>query len=76
MFLELGLHYDWKFGSIPGMLHQSLLTNETDYENATEGHEIMVTFKGNTENVQLLFDEGRERGTWQINKSNNFIGTI
>lgn len=76
LFVDLGLHFDWKFGSILGLLYRSLLVNETDYENANEGNEIWATFQGFNKDGQVILGDDKKRGKWITGEMDELIGTV
>lgn len=75
-FVDLGIHFNWKCGSILGLIHISTLINETDYENWKAGNEIETVFQGFNENNQPILGDNIERGKWTNGEMKKFIGTI
>ena len=65
IFVDLGLHFNWKFGSLLGLVHKSTLTNESDYECWNNADEIVTFFQGFNENGQLILGDNCERGKWR-----------
>ena len=76
IFVDLGLHFNWKFGSLLGLVHKSTLTNKSDYDIWNVGDEIITLFQGFNENEQLVLGDNRERGKWWNGEMNELIGTI
>ena len=64
VFVDLGFHFNWKFGSLLGLVHKSTLINESDYDNWKVGEEIITLFQGHNENGQPILGDNRERGKW------------
>ena len=75
-FVDLGLHFNWKFGSLLGLIHKSALIDQIDYETWKAGEEIVTLFQGFNENGQLVLGNNRERGKWLNGEMDKFIGTI
>lgn len=76
IFVDLGLHFNWKFGSLLGLVHKSTLINQTDYENWNVGEQITTLFQGFNENEQLVLGDNRERGKWLNGEMDKLINTI
>jgi len=76
VFVDLGLHFNWKFGSLLGLVHKSSLINPTDYDNWNVGEQITIPFLGFNENEQLVLGDNRERGKWLTGEMDKLIGTI
>lgn len=75
-FVDLGFHFNWKFGSILGLIHISTFTNESGYDNWKGGHEIEIVFQGYNKNNQPILGDNIERGKWTNGEMEKFIGTI
>lgn len=75
-FVDIGLHFDWKFGSLLGLVHKSTLINETDYDNTNVRNEIKVMFQGYNQDGQLVLGDDRERGKWNTGAMNKLVGTV
>jgi len=76
VFVDLGLHFNWKFGTHLGLIHKSTLINESDYDNWEIGEEIITQFQGYNEKSQLILGDNRERGKWTNGQMDKLIGTI
>lgn len=76
IFVDLGLHFNWKYGSLLGLVHKSTLLDQTDYENWNVGEEITTLYQGLNENGQLVLGDNRERGKWLNGEMDKLIGTI
>jgi ribosomal protein S1 len=76
VFVDLGFHFNWKFGSILGLIHISTFMNESDYENCKLGDEIETVFQGLNENNQPILGDYIERGKWTNGEMEKLIGTI
>lgn len=76
LFVDLGLHFNWKFGSLLGLVHKSTLLNQSEYENWNVGEEISTLFQGFNEHGQLILGDNREYGKWLNGAMAELIGTI
>lgn len=76
IFVDLGLHFNWKYGSLLGLVHKSTLLDQTDYENWNVGEQITTLYQGLNENGQLVLGDNRERGKWLNGEMDKLIGTI
>lgn len=76
IFVDLGLHFNWKFGSLLGLIHKSTLTKKSDFDTWNVGDEITTLFQGFNENEQLVLGDNRERGKWWNGEMDKLIGTI
>lgn len=76
IFVDLGLHFNWKYGSLLGLVHKSTLLDQTDYENWNVGEQITTLYQGLNENGQIVLGDNRERGKWLNGEMDKLIGTI
>lgn len=76
LFVDIGYHFDWKYGSMLGLIHKSSMLDKIDYENVVEGNEITTTFCGYNTNGKLIFGDNRDREIWMTNELQNLIGTV
>lgn len=76
VFVDLGLHFNWKFGSLLGLIHKSTLINESDYLNWNVGEEIVTLFQGYNVKGQFVLGDNREKGKWTNGEMDKLIGTI
>ncbi|MDD3721581.1 MAG: hypothetical protein PHW92_03700 [Lutibacter sp.] len=75
IFVDLGLHFNWRFGSLLGLVHKSTLTYESDYEKWNNGDEITTFFQGFNENGQLVLGDENLAKEWFTGKMENLTGT-
>lgn len=76
VFVDLGLHFNWRFGSLLGLVHKSTLTYESDYEKWNNGDVITTLFEGFNENGQLILGDKNLAKEWFTDKMENLIGTL
>lgn len=55
IFIDLGVHFDWRCGSIVGLLHRSQYPSRKTIEMYKEGDLIQVTYQGLNDNEQYTF---------------------
>ncbi len=75
IFVDLGIHFNWKFGSLLGLIHKSTLINESDYDNWDVKQEIVTLFQGYNQDGKLILGDNRERGKWTNGEMGKLIGT-
>jgi len=75
-FVDLGIHFNWKCGSILGLIHISTFMNESNYENWKAGDEVETVFQGFNENNKPILGDNIERGKWTNGEMEKLIGTI
>lgn len=75
-FVDIGLHFGWKFGSLLGLVHKSTLIDASDYENTAVGNEISVIFQGYNNKQDMILGDNRERAKWHTGALDKLIGTI
>lgn len=46
VFVDIGYHYDWKYGSLVGLIHKSTYENHTDLINPKTGDVVRTDFLG------------------------------
>ncbi len=75
VFIDLGVHFNWRFGSLLGLAHHSSLTNESDYHNWNGGDLVTTLFQGYNENGQFILGDDLERGKWLNGELDEWVGT-
>ncbi|WP_026808550.1 S1 RNA-binding domain-containing protein [Arenibacter latericius] len=76
VFVDIGVHFKWKFGSILGLIHKSTLVKESDYDHWREGKVIVVRFQGFNKDGHPQLRDNRDRGKWCNGETDQLIGTI
>lgn len=76
LFVDLGFHFNWRFGSILGLIHHSSLKSDADYNMLTAGEEITTTFQGYTETGKIILGENHKQGKWENGTMAQLIDTI
>lgn len=75
-FVDLGVHFSWRFGSILGLIHRSNLKNEMDYENWKVGDKIRTFYYGLNKEGKSVLVNNPERAKWINGEMDALIGTI
>ncbi|QTE22093.1 hypothetical protein [Polaribacter cellanae] len=76
LFVDLGVHFNWKFGSIIGLIHKSTLMNVIDYDNWNAGDKITTLFLGYNEDKQLILGDNIAKGIFFRKQLGGLIGTV
>ncbi len=76
IFVDLGVHFNWKYGSLLGLVHRSTLKNVSDYNRGNEGNEITTRFQGYNEKGDFVLGDDCERGKWLNGDMDKLIGTM
>lgn len=74
IFIDIGYHFDWKCGSLIGLLHKSLFADYEKISNFKLGQETKTIFQELNENGQLTFCNNRDKTDWQMEKLQELIG--
>lgn len=75
IFVDIGFHLDWKFGSFVGLIHKSNFENEEELKSKKAGESINTYFHGYTKDKKVIlgnFDLQRE---WLTGELEDWIGT-
>lgn len=76
LFLEVGYNFEWKYGSIIGLAHQSTFFDTEEFENSKQGDTITTYFHGYTADKKILLGDTLKEREWWTGELNNFLGTI
>ena len=76
VFVDLGIHFNWKFGSILGLVHKTALIDESILNHWKLGEEMNIQFLGYNEKGQIILGDNRERGKWLVGEMDHLIGTV
>lgn len=75
LFVDIGYHFDWEYGSLVGLIHKSNIS-ETEYEQTKVGDELKTVFQGYTEDRKLILGNKSCQKEWLTGELDNLIGTI
>ena len=76
LFIDIGFHFNWQYGSIVGLAHKSTFINETDFDNSQNGSVIETIFRGYTKQEQVVFGEKEVITDMTTVKLDKYIGTV
>jgi ribosomal protein S1 len=74
LFIDIGYHFEWKCGSLYGLLHKSQLDKLEKTDDFQTGQEITIIYQGINENGQPVFSHNREIMEWQLNGPQELFG--
>ncbi|MCF8227254.1 MAG: hypothetical protein K9J30_15365 [Bacteroidales bacterium] len=74
LIIDIGSHFDWKYGSLTGFLHASKLADNRKTSDFNSGQKITVLYQEAHENGQLIFCADRERMDWQMGIPQGLVG--
>ena len=75
LFVDIGYHFDWEYGSFVGLIHKSNIS-EIEYEQTEVGNKLKTIFQGYTEEGKLILGNKSSQKEWLTGELNNLIGTI
>lgn len=76
VFIDIGYHFDWKCGSLTGLLHKSQLSVNENLSDLKLGQEIKTIYQELNNNGQLVFSNDREKIDWQLGIPQELVGQI
>ncbi|MBE0646925.1 MAG: hypothetical protein IH596_03985 [Bacteroidales bacterium] len=76
LFIDIGFHFDWEYGSLVGLLHISAFNEMLLYDNAEAGQSKDVLFLGYNENDQLVFGSKPALEEWFTGELENRVGEM
>lgn len=79
VFIDIGFHFNWRHGSLLGLLHKSKFNTKKSFSDFSTGSEIKIFYEGLNENSQLSYYQSKEIIDYNNRKSINddllnFIG--
>jgi len=74
IYIEIGYQFDWKFGSITGLVHESQFSDKTNFLNSKIGEEFKTIYLGENENGQPIFGYDPVKADWFLDKPQQLIG--
>lgn len=61
VFIDIGYHFDWKYGSLRGLLHKSLLAENEKMYDFVVGQEIMTVYQEHKDEGSLTFCNNQKK---------------
>lgn len=74
-FVDLGVHFQWRFGSIMALIHKSML-DKADWQEWEKGDKVQVPFQGINERGQLILGGHRQKAAWMRGDLDAWVGTV
>lgn len=74
VFVDIGYHFDWKYGSLTGLLHKSQLSDNEKMEDFTLGQKINTIYVCANDSGQFVFCNNQEKIDWQLGKPQDMVG--
>lgn len=75
LFVDIGIHFKWKFGSLVGLIHKSNYKNEEELENVLPGGTISTFFHGYSPNDKIILGNLDLNRKWLTGELHEMIGT-
>ncbi len=76
IFVEIGHCFDWKYGSVSGLLHKQNFDDQKMINDFNSGDEIDVIYWGRNENEQHVFGLKPELKPWFDGRVKSMIGEV
>lgn len=57
LFIDLGHHFDWQYGSFLGLAHHTNMNDPADYEHLQEGDEVKILLQGYNDKGQMVLGD-------------------
>ncbi len=73
-FIDIGYHFDWKYGSLVGLLHKTQLKDTELLEDFHTGQEIKTIYGGLNESEKIIFCNDMKKIAWQLENPEELIG--
>jgi len=74
ILVDIGYHFNWKYGSFVGFLSKSQFNSAKLFLNCSVGDEIVVFYQGADENWQFLFTQNSEIFDWEEGIPQSLVG--
>jgi hypothetical protein len=75
IFVDIGYHFGWKFGSIIGLIHKSNIEYLSYIESKSVGKEITSVFYGYNADRAIMLGDQHFQKEWHTGKINELLGT-
>jgi ribosomal protein S1 len=74
VFIDIGYHFDWKCGSLLGLLHKSQLADYEELNDFGLGQEITTIYKEMNHDGKPVFCNDKEKKDWKNGKPQKLVG--
>jgi len=75
LFVDIGYHFNWKFGSIVGLIHRSNTEYLSYIESKSVGKEITSIFYGYNGDGAIMLGDQHFQKEWHTGEINELLGT-
>jgi len=76
VLVDIGYNFDWKCGSLVGLLHKSQFESKQSFLDCSNGEEMQIIYESLDENERLIFSLDNEISNWNNKKPQELIGQI
>lgn len=76
IFVDIGKHFDWRCGSIVGLMHKTQILINTDLKDYATGQEITAIYLGLNDKNQYLFSNDRDKADWYMGIPQGLVGDV
>ncbi len=76
LFIDIGFHFGWEYGSLVGMLHISDVAERSLFEKAEAGNSREVLFLGSNDKEQLVFGDKSVPEEWFTGELEKRVGEM
>ena len=74
VFIDIGYHFDWKCGSLLGLLHKSQLADYEELNDFSLGQEITTVYKAMNLDGKPVFSKSLQKTDWENGKPQKLVG--
>jgi len=74
LIIDIGCHFDWKYGSLTGFLHASKFVDNAKVSDFTPGQEITTVYQKAHDHGQLIFCSDKDKYDWQMGIPQALVG--
>ena len=75
ILIEIGVHFDWSYGSMVGLMHKTSFWDQENFEKVQAGEIINTTFHGFREENKIMLGDEIPNRDWINGKYDKYIGS-
>jgi predicted RNA-binding protein with RPS1 domain len=76
VFIDIGYHFDWKCGSLTGLLHKSQFAENERIDDFKLGQEIETFYQTLNKDGRIVFCNDQVNIDWQLGKPQELVGKV
>lgn len=76
VFIDIGYHFDWKCGSLTGLLHKSQFAENEKIDDFKLGQEIETFYQTLNKDGRIVFCNDQVNIDWQLGKPQELVGQV